>query len=381
VKSKSDFVLAKTRHGCFGTTESWTWSDDLSSASQKLTCSKCGYSETFNAEVASSTAPATCTAAGSKTATATVTYNSNWFYAGQVSQDTDTKTSVLPATGHTPVEIPAVPCTETTVGWTAGSKCSVCGEILTAPQKVLIPVAKSVYKASVSLSAGDAGTGSYIYAEEFLETPSDFPNAKITSMCDKASGAEKSIASDSTSGLFSSIGLTDNSGCVFCLPRRACQTGSETYIITVQLDDIHSPVTSELTLDTHSWETDYTIDKAPTETETGEKSIHCSKCDATKDAQTIPAAVKLSTVSLRTCDGGFSYAIVPGTYRSASLFLIAEYGADGRMLDIRSFSVDLGNSDALTGEFSAANDGAAYKAFLLDASRAPIADGVSPASP
>ncbi len=38
----------------------------------------------------------------------------------------------------------------------------------------------------------------------------------------------------------------------------------------------------------HTWQEDYTVDKEPTCTETGSKSIHCEKCDATKDVTEIP---------------------------------------------------------------------------------------------
>lgn len=38
---------------------------------------------------------------------------------------------------------------------------------------------------------------------------------------------------------------------------------------------------------THIWEKDFTVDKAPTCTEAGQKSIHCQYCSATKDSETI----------------------------------------------------------------------------------------------
>lgn len=41
-----------------------------------------------------------------------------------------------PALGHTPVAIPGTPATCTEAGITEGSKCSVCGEILTAPEDI-----------------------------------------------------------------------------------------------------------------------------------------------------------------------------------------------------------------------------------------------------
>ena len=47
--------------------------------------------------------------------------------------------------------------------------------------------------------------------------------------------------------------------------------------------------TRELEAKGHSWEVDYTIDKAATCTEDGSKSIHCSACDAIKDSSAIKA--------------------------------------------------------------------------------------------
>jgi hypothetical protein len=307
-----------------------------------------------------------------------MTYGSAWSYSGRT--QTNKKTETLPATGHTAVEIPAVPYTDTAVGWTAGEKCSVCGEILKAPEKVLIPVAAGVYKAALARSAGDSGTGSYFYASEFLSRSADFPNAKIVSMVTKGSGQEMSVAKDSTSGMFSSIGLVTGTGEIFCLPKKACQTGTEEYTVSIQLDEIHEAIRSELSLDTHAWEADYTVDRAPTETQTGEKSIHCSKCSARKDVQTIPMIVTPPTVRLQLDGNSFSYSVAPGTYRGASFFLLAEYGADGRMLAVHEVSLDLSGAGACTGEIPAANLGAVYRAFLLDALHAPLARAVSPAS-
>ena len=46
------------------------------------------------------------------------------------------ESTVLKATGHTAVTDPAVDPTYTSVGWTEGSHCSVCGEILVAQQEI-----------------------------------------------------------------------------------------------------------------------------------------------------------------------------------------------------------------------------------------------------
>ncbi len=47
-----------------------------------------------------------------------------------------TQTETIPATGHTEEEIKAIDPTCEGIGWTAGVKCSVCQEILTAPTEI-----------------------------------------------------------------------------------------------------------------------------------------------------------------------------------------------------------------------------------------------------
>ena len=48
----------------------------------------------------------------------------------------DGSEEIIPATGHTEVEIPAIEPTVDSVGFTAGTKCSVCDEILVAPEEI-----------------------------------------------------------------------------------------------------------------------------------------------------------------------------------------------------------------------------------------------------
>ncbi len=64
------------------------------------------------------TTPATCSAEGVMTYECTVCHT--------------TKTEPIDKLAHTPEDIPAVPATCTSTGLTAGVKCSVCGEIITA---------------------------------------------------------------------------------------------------------------------------------------------------------------------------------------------------------------------------------------------------------
>ena len=65
-------------------------------------------------------------------------------------QLTNSKSVILPAAGHKEVKVPAVAATCTKTGLTAGTKCSVCGEILDGCQvikKVAMPKATKIKKA------------------------------------------------------------------------------------------------------------------------------------------------------------------------------------------------------------------------------------------
>ena len=70
-----------------------------------------------------------------------------------------------PKKDHTPKVIPAVPATCTTTGWKEGSKCAVCGDILTAP--VETPIDKNAHKPVVAkvLKAGKCGENSIVRME------------------------------------------------------------------------------------------------------------------------------------------------------------------------------------------------------------------------
>lgn len=62
---------------------------------------------------------------------------------------------------------------------------------------------------------------------------------------------------------------------------------------------------TDINPDAHLWEDDYTIDKEPTCVEEGSKSVHCSRCDATKDSTVIPLADHIygewKTIKEATC--------------------------------------------------------------------------------
>ncbi|MBQ9429772.1 MAG: hypothetical protein IJU41_09590, partial [Clostridia bacterium] len=68
----------------------------------------------------------------------------------------------IPATGHTPVELPAVAATCTSTGLTAGSKCSVCNTILVA-QEVIPATGEHNYIKGALVSATRTSNAYYPY--------------------------------------------------------------------------------------------------------------------------------------------------------------------------------------------------------------------------
>ena len=63
----------------------------------------------------------------------------------------------------------------------------------------------------------------------------------------------------------------------------------------------------------HSWETEFTIDKEPTATEDGSKSIHCKNCDAVKDVTVIPAGTTATDPTEPSSPSDSSESDVPQT--------------------------------------------------------------------
>ena len=110
----------------YSTTPTWSW-NGTTSATATFKCSKCGATQTAKATIASSvTKAATCTTAGVKTYTATVTFNSKNYYA--------TKTETIAATGHS-WGTPTWSWNGTTSA-TATFKCSKCGATQSVSAKI-----------------------------------------------------------------------------------------------------------------------------------------------------------------------------------------------------------------------------------------------------
>lgn len=92
--------------------------------------------------------------------------------------------------------------------------------------------------------------------------------------------------------------------------------------------------------DAHEWEENYTIDKEPTCTTEGSKSIHCSRCDATKDSTVIPVTDhtygewEIVTPSTCTENGVKKHACIHCGFEQTEIIEPAHKWEDSRTVDI-----------------------------------------------
>lgn len=92
--------------------------------------------------------------------------------------------------------------------------------------------------------------------------------------------------------------------------------------------------------DAHDWEEDYTIDKEPTCTTEGSESIHCSRCDATKDSTVIPVTDhtygewEVVTPSTCTENGVKKHACIHCGFEQTEIIEPAHEWEDSRTVDI-----------------------------------------------
>lgn len=77
-----------------------------------------------------------------------------YFNNSEGTKELTLENTILPATGHTAVVDPAVEPTYTTVGWTEGSHCSVCGEVLVAQNEIPM-LAKNEYSITYHIAESD----------------------------------------------------------------------------------------------------------------------------------------------------------------------------------------------------------------------------------
>ena len=111
----------------------FTWTEDGNGGYNATANLKCTRNEEHKTtapatKVTSATTPATCEVNGKTVYTATISVNGN-----EISK---TKTEIIVAPGHSPINIAGVPATCTEDGIKAGVKCATCGEILGGCEKI-----------------------------------------------------------------------------------------------------------------------------------------------------------------------------------------------------------------------------------------------------
>lgn len=84
-----------------------------------------------------------------------------YFKEEQGLTELDPADAILPALGHDPVVIPAVPATTTSIGYSEGSKCNRCGEILVKPEEIPM-IVENTRNIIYNIANGD----SYIASQE-----------------------------------------------------------------------------------------------------------------------------------------------------------------------------------------------------------------------
>lgn len=153
-------------------------------------------------------------------------------------------------------------------------------------------------KLSVNYNAngGTISSDTYKLNSNIVYKKSD--NTKLTQTWTYNSAQKNGLYNASTFGLtregytFKGWGTTASGGTIFdqndtaLVPAKInanIKNGNCTTTLYAIWEKKEKPVTH-----THEWNTDYTIDKEPTCTETGLKSIHCKSCSETKNSAVIP---------------------------------------------------------------------------------------------
>ncbi len=191
---------------------------------------------------------ATCTQEGS--------YDSV-VYCTVCGEELSRETKTIDKVAHSSVEIPAVAPTCTEKGKTAGAKCSVCGEILTAQTDVDALGHKAETVAGKDATCTETGLtdGSKCsVCGETLVAQETIPALGHTEVVDKA------VAPTCTA-----TGLTEGKHCSVC---------GEVLVAQTVVDALG-----------HEWE--WVIDTPATVTSTGLKHEECTRCDATQSHNTI----------------------------------------------------------------------------------------------
>ena len=216
-------------------------------------------------------AEATCTAAGHSAYWACGTCN-KYFSDANGENEIEEGSWVIDATGHTEETMPEKEATCTKPGLTAGVKCSVCGEILTAQEEIPALGHDMQYHAAVTESCTEPGSNEYWSCDRcskyFSDENGENAIEKDSWVIDAAGHKETKLPA--VAATCTKTGLTAGAKCSVC--------GE---ILTAQKK---TPALG------HKWKSSYTIDKEPTVTSAGSKSIHCSVCGAIKAGSTMAIA-------------------------------------------------------------------------------------------
>ncbi len=230
---------------------------------EQRNCVLCGYTETRNVENDGhdwedapriDKAP-TCTDDGSKSVHCADC---------QATRDSE----VIPPLGHTaaePTETNIIPATCTTGGsYDLVTVCETCGEQIDSQHILTDPLGHTpgdaVMENVVEASCDATGIHDLVV---YCET------------CHIVLSKDEGIIDEAKGHSFDEWHAIDTEG--------TCDPTGE--IHTCQVCGYSE--TRNMTEDSHAWDADYTIDKEPTCTEEGSRSIHCSKCGATKNSETI----------------------------------------------------------------------------------------------
>ena len=215
----------------------------------------------------------------------------------------------LPRLAHTEVIDSALEPTCTEPGLTEGKHCSVCNEVLVAQTEVAALGHDLVHHEGKTATCTEAGWEAYDTCTRCDHTTYKEIQAKgHTEVTDSAKDAT-----------CTETGLTEGKHCSVCneiliaqetipalghnlketkaIPETCTTNGNTAYYTCERCNKYFSDAngTTEIEKDSwilaahHTWEETYTVDKPATCTETGSESIHCSRCDATKDARDIQA--------------------------------------------------------------------------------------------
>ena len=203
------------------------------------------------------TEEATCTEAGSKERECSVCH--------------EKETAAIEAAGHSEEEIPAVAATCTEGGKTAGTKCSVCGEILVAPEDTEA-LGHSWSEWIVTKEATEEEEG--LKTRECSRDPSHTETQTIAML-------DHSHVLDQIEYVAPTCTESGNIKYWVCSKCGKIFSDSEGGEEITEIDTI-IPATD------HVWDEGFTIDKEPSCTEKGSMSRHCANCDAKLETIEIP---------------------------------------------------------------------------------------------